>query len=78
MIRSAFKLLCICLVPLGGIVAGAMLHFVRDPEVYAFVLIAGTCASLAGAVGFARLDREEALRHARHLGRVPAIPGRAG
>lgn len=78
MFRSAFKLVCISLVPLGGFVAGAMLHFVRDPEVYGFVLIAGAGASLAGAFGFAQLDREEAVRHARHLGRVPALPGREG
>lgn len=78
MIRSAFKLVCISLVPLGGFVAGAMLHYVKNPEVYGFILIAGTCASLAGAVGFAQFDREEAARHARHLGRVPSLPGREG
>lgn len=78
MIRSGAKLLFLACVPLGGFIAGALYHYVKQPEVYALFLAAGVGASLAGAFGFAQLDREEAVRHARHLGRDPALPGREG
>lgn len=78
MVRSGIKLVCLAFVPLGGFAAGVMYHYVRQPEVYAFFLLAGLALSLSGAFGFAQLDREESQRHARNLGRAPSLPGREG
>lgn len=78
MIRSGAKLLFLTCVPLGGFIAGAMYHYVKAAEIYAFFLAAGVGLSLVGAFAFANLEREEAERHGRNLGRAPSIPGREG
>lgn len=78
MIRSGLKLIYLAFVPLGGFGAGVMYQYVKQPEIYAFFLLAGLTLSLSGAFGFAQLDREESLRHTRNLGRAPSIPGREG
>lgn len=78
MIRSGAKLLFLSLVPLGGWIAGVMYHSVKEPEVYAFFLLAGIALSLVGAFAFADFERSEGERHGRTLGRVPSIPGREG
>lgn len=78
MVRSAFKLLCIGFVPLGGFGAGVMYAYIRQPEVYAFFLLAGVALSLVGAFGLADIERDEGERHGRNLGRAPSLPGREG
>ncbi len=78
MIRSGAKLLFLACVPLGGFIAGVMYHYVRQGEIYAFFLAAGGGLSLVGCFGFANLEREEAERHGRNLGRAPSIPGQEG
>lgn len=78
MIRSGFKLLYIALVPLGGFGAGAMYQYVKNPEVYAFFLLAGLALSLVGAFAFADLERQEGEQHGRRMARLPDVPGREG
>ena len=78
MIRSGAKLLYLACVPLGGFIAGALGHYIKPAEIYAFFLAAGIGLSLVGCFGFANLEREEGERHGRNLGRAPSLPGREG
>ena len=78
MIRSGAKLVCLAMVPLGGWFAGVTFTYIKQWEVYAFFLGAGVALSLAGCFGFAELERDEAERHGRNLGRAPSLPGREG
>ena len=78
MIRSGAKLAFLTIVPLGGFLAGVMFHVVKQTEVYAFFLLAGVALSLVGCFAFADLERDEAERHGRSLGRAPTLPGREG
>lgn len=78
MIRSGAKLLFLACVPLGGFLAGVMVQYIKPAEVYAFFLAAGVGLSLAGAFGFANMEREEGERHGRTIGRLPSLPGREG
>ncbi|MFC5421443.1 MAG: hypothetical protein DI537_36885 [Stutzerimonas stutzeri] len=78
MIRAGAKLAFLTFVPLGGFMAGAMFHIVKQTEVYAFFLLSGVAISLVGCFAFAGLERDEAERHGRNLGRAPTLPGREG
>lgn len=78
MIRSGAKLAFLAFVPLGGFLAGVMYHQVKQPEIYTFFLVAGVALSLVGCFAFANLEREEAERHGRNIGRAPSVPGREG
>jgi hypothetical protein len=78
MIRSGAKLAFLVFVPLGGFFAGVMYNLVKQTEVYAFFLLAGVALSLVGCFAFADLERDEAERHGRNLGRAPSLPGREG
>ncbi|SFD72608.1 hypothetical protein SAMN05428997_14611 [Bosea sp. CRIB-10] len=78
MIRSGAKLAFLTMVPLGGWFAGVTLQYVKQWEVYAFFLLAGVALSLVGCFAFADLERDEAERHGRNLGRAPSLPGREG
>jgi uncharacterized membrane protein len=63
------KLAAVTFAVLGPFIAGTVSPFTLDPEVYAFVVIGGIALGLAGLFGFAAIEREEGVRHARNLRR---------
>lgn len=69
MISSGLKLLFGALAGLGPFFAGFMIDRVVEPEIYAFFFLFGIGLGLAGLFGFAGLERDEGVRHARNLRR---------
>lgn len=67
MFSAIMKLVCGAAAMLGPFLVGALAPYARDPEVYAFFIVAGVGIGLAGLFGFAALDRGELRRHARNL-----------
>lgn len=69
MVQSLFKLVCVGIAMLGPWAAGALWHYVREPEIYAIFLIGGTLLGFAGLCGFASTERSERALFRRRLGR---------
>lgn len=65
--QSAFKLFCIAAAMLGPYAAGALFHYVREPEIYAIFLVGGVLLGFGGLCGFASTERDERRRH--HIAR---------
>jgi uncharacterized membrane protein len=67
MFVAIMKILAVTAAMAGPFIVGAMMPFARDPEVYAFFVVAGISLGIAGLFGFAALDRGELHRHVRNL-----------
>ncbi|WP_336812297.1 hypothetical protein [Bosea sp. MMO-172] len=61
--QSAFKLFCFGAAMLGPFAAGALFHYVREPEIYAIFLAGGILLGFGGLCGFASTERAERRRH---------------
>jgi hypothetical protein len=78
MFVAFLKMSALAAAMLGPFTVGAMSRFIRDPETFAFFLVAGISIGIAGVFGFAALERIEGERHGRRMAGVPAVPGREG
>lgn len=78
MFAAFLKMAAIAAAMLGPFTVGAVSRYVRDPETFAFFLVAGIGFGIAGIFGFAALERHEGEQHGRRMGRLPAVPGREG
>ena len=61
--QSAFKLVCVGCSMRGPFAAGALYHYVREPEIYALFLAGGILLGFGGLCGFASTERYERRRH---------------
>jgi hypothetical protein len=78
MFVACLKMTALAAAMLGPFTVGAMSRFIRDPETFAFFLVAGIGTGIAGVFGFAALERVEGERHGRLKAGVPSVPGQEG
>jgi hypothetical protein len=67
MLSTLFKLVYTAAAILGPFLAGAANAIVRDPGAQAALIVLGVGIGLMGLFGFAGLERDEAVDHARRL-----------